>query len=62
VVVVGGLGSFRGSIVAGLLIGQLQVMTGVFYSEAAQAIAFVFMAAVLLVRPDGLFGEEVAAE
>ncbi|WP_299269602.1 branched-chain amino acid ABC transporter permease [Halorientalis sp.] len=62
VVVVGGLGSFRGSIVAGLLIGQLQVMTGVFYSEAAQAIAFVFMAVVLLVRPDGLFGAEVAAE
>lgn len=57
VVVVGGLGSFRGTIVAGLLIGELQVMTGVFYSAASQVIIFVFMAIVLLVRPRGLFGE-----
>jgi branched-subunit amino acid ABC-type transport system permease component len=58
VVVVGGLGSFRGTIVAGILIGELQVMTGVFYSAASQVIPFVFMALVLLVRPRGLFGEE----
>lgn len=62
VVVVGGLGSIRGSIVAGILIGELQVMTGVFYSPAAQAIAFVFMALVLLVRPRGLFGQEGVIE
>ncbi len=62
VVVIGGLGSFRGSVVAGILIGELQVMTGVFYSEASQAIVFVFMALVLLVRPRGLFGQEGVVE
>lgn len=58
VVVVGGLGSFRGTIVAGILIGELQVMTGVFYSAASQVTPFVVMALVLLVRPRGLFGEK----
>lgn len=62
VVVVGGLGSFRGSVVAGILIGELQVMTGVFYAEASQVVVFVFMALILLVRPRGLFGEEGVVE
>lgn len=58
VVVVGGLGSFRGTVIAGILIGELQVLTGVFYSQAAEVVVFVFMAVVLLVRPRGLFGEK----
>jgi len=59
VVVIGGLGSLRGSILAGLLIGELMVMTGVVYSPMSNVIIFVFMALVLLVRPRGLFGREV---
>lgn len=62
VVVVGGLGSFRGTIIAGILIGELQVLTGVFYSAASQIIVYVFMALVLLVRPRGLFGKEGVVE
>ncbi|WP_227378152.1 branched-chain amino acid ABC transporter permease [Haladaptatus halobius] len=59
VVVVGGLGSLRGSILAGLLIGELMVLTGVVYSPMSNVIIFVFMALLLLVRPRGLFGREV---
>lgn len=59
VVVVGGLGSLRGSIIAGLLIGELMVMTGVIYSPMSNVIIFIFMALLLLVRPRGLFGREV---
>lgn len=62
VVVVGGLGSFRGSVIAGILIGELQVMTGMFYSQASEVVVFVFMAIILLVRPRGLFGEEGVIE
>ena len=62
VVVVGGLGSFRGTIVAGLLIGELQVLTGMVYAQASQAIIFVFMAIVLIIRPRGLFGKEGVIE
>ncbi|MFC6838442.1 branched-chain amino acid ABC transporter permease [Halomarina ordinaria] len=62
VVVVGGLGSFRGTIIAGLLIGELQVLTGMVYAQASEVIVFVFMAVILLVRPRGLFGEEGVIE
>lgn len=59
VVVVGGLGSLRGSIIAGLLIGQVVVLTGIFNSSLSNVIIYIFMAAVLLIRPRGLFGREV---
>ena len=57
VVIVGGVGSFRGTIIAGLLIGELMVLTGLVYSQASSIIIFLFMAIVLLLRPRGLFGE-----
>lgn len=59
VVVVGGLGSLRGSILAGLLIGQIVVLTGIFNSSLSSVIIYIFMAVVLLIRPRGLFGREV---
>jgi branched-subunit amino acid ABC-type transport system permease component len=62
VVVVGGLGSLRGSIIAGLLIGQIVVLSGVFISSLSSVIIYIFMAAVLLIRPRGLFGREVELE
>jgi len=62
VVVVGGLGSLRGSIIAGLLIGEIVVLTGVFNSSLSSVIIYIFMAAVLLIRPRGLFGREVKLE
>lgn len=62
VMVVGGLGSFGGAVVAGLLIGILEVLT-VAYSSAAYGDAIVWGALilVLLVRPSGLFGEPAHA-
>jgi branched-chain amino acid transport system permease protein len=59
VVVVGGLGSIRGTILAGLLIGQAVGLTGLFYSPVSEVIIYILMAAVLLLRPRGLFGREV---
>lgn len=57
VVVVGGVGSFKGSVVGGLLVGLAIVLTGVVYSSASQMIIYVLMILVLIVRPRGLFGE-----
>ena len=62
VVVVGGMGSLPGAIVAGLLIGQVVSLTTFFVPKLAEIMVFVFMAAVLLIRPSGLFGEEGLAE
>jgi branched-chain amino acid transport system permease protein len=56
VVVIGGMGSIMGSIVTGFMLGFVQGITDVFYSEASQTVVFVIMAIVLLTRPAGLFG------
>jgi branched-chain amino acid transport system permease protein len=58
VVVIGGMGSILGSIVTGLMLGLLQGLTKAFYPEASNAVIFLIMALVLLVRPAGLFGKE----
>lgn len=60
IIVVGGLGNIRGTIVAGLLIGVLYNVTLFFYQAAADPIIFVAMVVVLLVRPEGLFGGTTA--
>jgi len=56
VVVIGGLGSIAGSIVAGLLIGEIITLGVLFWPPAAMTSIYVFMAIILLVRPRGLFG------
>lgn len=58
VVVIGGMGSILGSIVTGIILGLIEALTKVYYSEASAVVVFVIMALVLLVRPAGLFGKE----
>ena len=58
IVTIGGLGSYAGAIVAGLLVGVTIAMTIQFQPEWAGAAMYVLMAAILLVRPRGLFGEK----
>ena len=62
VVVVGGMGSLPGAIVAGLLMGEIVSLTTFFAPRLAELIIFIVMAIVLLVRPSGLFGEAGLAE
>ena len=56
VVVIGGMGSILGSIFTGILLGVVQSMTVVLYPSASDVVIFAVMAAVLFVRPSGLFG------
>jgi branched-chain amino acid transport system permease protein len=57
VVVLGGLGSIPGALVAGLLIGLIQTLTVAYLSAGlADALVFSTLFLVLLVRPTGLFG------
>ncbi len=60
VVVIGGLGSFWGVVVAGLLVGVVRGLTVVFYPPAAEASMYLLMVLVLLLRPRGLMGESFA--
>ncbi|MCL4802322.1 MAG: branched-chain amino acid ABC transporter permease [Burkholderiales bacterium] len=57
VVVIGGMGSIMGSIVTGFALGVIEGLTKVFYPEASNTVIFIIMAIVLLVRPQGLFGQ-----
>ncbi|HTJ01921.1 MAG TPA: branched-chain amino acid ABC transporter permease [Methylovirgula sp.] len=57
-IIVGGLGSLPGTLFGGLLIGVASGLTSVFFPSASEAVIYVMMGLVLLVRPRGLFGEE----
>jgi branched-chain amino acid transport system permease protein len=56
-IIVGGLGSLPGTLLGGLLIGVASGVTTVFFPSATEAVMYVMMGAVLLVRPHGLLGE-----
>jgi branched-chain amino acid transport system permease protein len=59
VVVIGGMGSFRGSIVAGIIVGEIMALTTLWYPEMSHVAVYVFMAIFLLTRPTGLFGSKI---
>ena len=57
IIIIGGLGSITGTVLAGLLIGMLESIGAlVLGSEAAHVLVFVAMIAVLILRPQGLLG------
>jgi branched-subunit amino acid ABC-type transport system permease component len=57
VVVVGGLGSFRGAVLASLIIGELHSIGAMILPNFAMAFQFIAMVVVLISRPWGLFGK-----
>ena len=60
VVIIGGLGSIRGTIVAAFIIGISDGIISVFYEPTlAKMLATLFVAMVLVLKPSGLYGEEV---
>jgi branched-chain amino acid transport system permease protein len=61
VVVIGGLGSILGAVVAGFVVGLVEAYGQGYAGQFSQVLIFVLMAAVILVRPSGLFGREEVA-
>jgi len=57
-IIIGGLGSLPGTLLGGLLIGVASGVTTVFFPSASEAVIYIMMGLVLLVRPRGLLGEE----
>lgn len=55
VVVIGGIGSIRGALLAALLIGIVDTFGKVLLPQAAGVLVYVLMALILLWKPDGLF-------
>jgi branched-chain amino acid transport system permease protein len=56
IVVIGGLGSITGSIVAGFALGVLQALGAVYYPPIATTLIFIVMVIIIALRPQGLFG------
>jgi branched-chain amino acid transport system permease protein len=58
VVVIGGMGSIAGSIIGGLIVGEIIAVGIMVWAPIANTLIYIFMAAFLLLRPRGLFGRE----
>ena len=59
VVIIGGLGSIKGTLVSSFLVGQVVSIGSLIYAPLAQMAPFAIMLLILLVRPTGLFGSQM---
>ena len=58
IVIIGGMGSFLGSIIGSVLVGFVQVFGAYYFQDLALALMYLLMLIVLIVRPGGLLGKE----
>jgi branched-subunit amino acid ABC-type transport system permease component len=56
IVVIGGLGSFRGAVIGAIAVGVLNAFGSFYLPTMVDLLVFLLMAVVLLVKPGGLFG------
>jgi branched-chain amino acid transport system permease protein len=57
VIVIGGLGSLRGAVIAALLIGVVQTLAEFYITDLAMVIVYMLMAVILAFKPLGILGE-----
>jgi branched-subunit amino acid ABC-type transport system permease component len=57
VVVIGGMGSVKGAVIAGFLLGLVEGLVKVFYPQMSDTTVFLIMIVVLIFKPAGLFGK-----
>jgi len=60
VVVVGGMGSIRGALLAGIILGIIRGLAGMFWAPASEIVMFVVMGVILMFRPQGLLGKKLS--
>jgi branched-chain amino acid transport system permease protein len=61
--VIGGIGNIRGAFIGGLLLGVIEALTAGYLSSGYRdAITFVVLILVLLVRPQGLLGRPMVVK
>jgi len=58
IVIIGGMGSFAGSLIGALLVAFVQVFGTYYFPDLAMALMYLVMLTVLVIRPGGLLGKE----
>jgi branched-subunit amino acid ABC-type transport system permease component len=58
IVIIGGMGSFLGSIIGSVLVAFVQVFGSYYFEDLALALMYLLMLAVLIVRPGGMLGRQ----
>jgi len=59
VVIIGGLGSIKGTLISALIVGQVVSIGSLIYAPLAQMAPFAMMLLILLIKPTGLYGSAV---
>src|ERR1700674_3589092 len=59
VVIIGGLGSIKGTLISALIVGQVVSLGSLIYAPLAQMAPFAIMLVILLIKPTGLYGSPV---
>jgi len=59
VVIIGGLGSIKGTLVSALIVGQVISLGSIIYAPLAKMAPFAIMMVILLVKPTGLYGSKL---
>jgi branched-subunit amino acid ABC-type transport system permease component len=62
VVVIGGVGSFWGTILGGLMVGVVTSISVMFMPRTSQIVMYILMAIIILIRPRGMMGEKSILE
>ena len=62
VIVIGGMGSITGTFLASLMVGLITAVGAVVFSQLSLVLVFIVMAAVLVVRPNGLLGKHLGPD
>jgi branched-chain amino acid transport system permease protein len=59
VVIIGGLGSIKGTLASAFIVGQVISLGSLVYAPLAQMAPFAIMLLILLVKPTGLYGSKL---
>ena len=59
IVVIGGVGSFYGTFIASLIVGEMSVLGSIFFPQLSMSLIFVLLVVFLSIYPRGMFGREM---
>ncbi len=59
IVVIGGVGSFRGTFISSIIVGEMSILGGILFPQMSMSLIFVLLVIFLSIYPRGMFGREM---